>query len=234
MDDEEWADISGHLANLCRASQNTTACDVSRSMFVNDVMDGYNLLMALGITTSIYLAMGLISTLYVSMQSANTLDHASALVARHAQAFLDKKSASGLRDAKKAKLNATKQQQHSASALERLEEKKNMKARRQEAKAKKKKKKSVEHRPEADAERATRRARREAKRDERRQRTAARAKRARKKGKVRKIPPKDNDGFDNPLANRDGRTFETETVRSYFQSARLHMRGLLLVSRCCF
>ena len=84
---DDWESINTTMGHYCLAQAEQAAatgskepCHLTQEEFVDDVQASFQLAMAVGIVTSIYMLVGLVASLYISFQSGDDLSHSDALV----------------------------------------------------------------------------------------------------------------------------------------------------------
>merc|ERR1719424_1616001 len=112
---EDWSRINSTMAVYCEAhaAQYTAnePCHLTQDEFAAEVLASFQLAMAVGIVTTLYMFVGLIAAVYMAIQTEDTLSHADALVQKHAKEYLGSLAASEHRKkhGKKSAVDAKKE-----------------------------------------------------------------------------------------------------------------------------
>lgn len=112
---EDWSRINSTMAVYCEAhaAQYTAnePCHLTQDEFAAEVLASFQLAMAVGIVTTLYMFVGLIAAVYMAIQTEDTLSHADALVQKHAKEYLGSLAASEHRKkhGKKSAVDARKE-----------------------------------------------------------------------------------------------------------------------------
>lgn len=101
MSHNDWLAINGTngpLQSYCnQAGTELSECMVTREEFVHDITASFQLLMAVGITTIVYMMVGLGAGAFVLVQKPGVLSHAEEMVQKHAKGYLDQITVAELR-----------------------------------------------------------------------------------------------------------------------------------------
>lgn len=107
---DAWSHINETMTAYCKdvVLEPGEKCHLTPDEFVSDVQASFQLLMSVGVSTSLYMITGFVASVYVSFQDDDALLEGERLVQKHAQEYLDKLASSVRKKkrARKAKIRA--------------------------------------------------------------------------------------------------------------------------------
>ena len=107
---DAWSHINETMTAFCKdvVLEPGEKCHLTPDEFVSDVQASFQLLMSVGVSTSLYMITGFVASVYVSFQDDDALLEGERLVQKHAQEYLDKLASSVRKKkrARKAKIRA--------------------------------------------------------------------------------------------------------------------------------